>query len=326
MYNLRYHIASLVSVFIALALGLVLGGLIVDEGSPASTQAIVDSLRADYEAVRVESAEVQERNDMLAFFTESVTPALIDDQLTGYSVFVIREDDKTAGEVARVVELAGATPVLFAFDEEVYAALGDESSLHTLIADLEKAAEEEKPEGSETTSTAIEIDSPVQLAEKLVAEWTDDKLTARPYTDALVSDGVLSAPAQNWTVAPMLGIVDATATDQAIESTLATSVLRALADRGYPVIVASTDEEAELEFATESEGVGISTLNTLGTSIGDYTLVSLLKGAVAGHFGSMSNVTAPFALMPAELTLAGKPLPPEPPSEADTNTEAEVIQ
>ena len=32
MYNIRYHIASLVAVFLALALGLVLGGLVVRQG------------------------------------------------------------------------------------------------------------------------------------------------------------------------------------------------------------------------------------------------------------------------------------------------------
>ena len=31
MYNLRYHIASLAGVFLALALGLILGGLVVSQ-------------------------------------------------------------------------------------------------------------------------------------------------------------------------------------------------------------------------------------------------------------------------------------------------------
>ena len=49
MYNIRYHIASLVAVFLALALGLVLGGLVVRQGGFDQQQsAIVSGLQKDF--------------------------------------------------------------------------------------------------------------------------------------------------------------------------------------------------------------------------------------------------------------------------------------
>ena len=48
MYNVRYHIASLVSVFLALALGLVLGGLIVDKTPATSQSSLVTGLKQEF--------------------------------------------------------------------------------------------------------------------------------------------------------------------------------------------------------------------------------------------------------------------------------------
>ena len=57
MYNIRYHIASLVAVFLALALGLVLGGLVVQQGTFSKQQkALVEE-----SAARLPQAQERER-------------------------------------------------------------------------------------------------------------------------------------------------------------------------------------------------------------------------------------------------------------------------
>ena len=55
MYNVRYHIASLVSVFLALALGLVLGGLIVDKTPTTSQSSLVTGLKQEFETLRADN-------------------------------------------------------------------------------------------------------------------------------------------------------------------------------------------------------------------------------------------------------------------------------
>ena len=55
MYNIRYHIASLASVFLALALGLVLGGLIVDKTPSSAQSVLVTGLKQEFEILRVDN-------------------------------------------------------------------------------------------------------------------------------------------------------------------------------------------------------------------------------------------------------------------------------
>jgi hypothetical protein len=318
MYNLRYHIASLVSVFIALALGLVLGGLIVDEGSPVDNQAIVDSLKADIELVREQSAEAEAHNTLLSSFIDQNLSLLLADQLEGFAVIVMRDDGEVADIAQAVIAQAGGVALPFSFDQSAFDDLGAQSATKLLIAEHEKKANAEE-------ETADQEFSPIDtVVASVVAEWTDPSMKDRPFTDALVSDGVLTAYGVDWAAHRILGIVDATTQDGPITDSLTFAVMKALADADYPAIVASTDQDAALEFALGLDASGLSALNDLGTSMGDYSLIALLKGAGAGRFGTMVDATAPFALMPAELLLAGKPVPPE--SSAEEAPTAEDTQ
>ena len=306
MYNLRYHIASLVSVFIALSLGLVLGGLIVDEGSPANNQAIVDSLKADIETVREHSAEVQAQNDVLASFIDQNVSALIADQLDEYAVIVIRDDGDAADIAQAVVTQAGGLALPFSIDTVKFEELASDSKTMTLIDELEK-----KNNDNAEQTTNGEFDAVTVLAATLATEWTDPTLKERPLTDAVIADGVLTAYGVDWENDRILGIVDATTQVGPLEPTLTLAIMKALAEKGYPAIVASNKTTVELEYEAGIDATGISALNTLGTSIGDYTLIALLKGASAGRYGTMTTASAEYVLMPAELTVAGKPIPEE---------------
>jgi len=297
MYNIRYHIASLVSVFIALALGLVLGGLIVDDGTARSNQAIVESLQADFAAVREQSAKTQKENDLLSHFINESTPLTIQGQLSGYAVIVMQGETKATDEVTRVVTLAGGTVIPVSLDEEKLAAALPESATATLIDELAKSKTEEGA-----------FDATAELARELAKEWTDHTLTVRPYTDALTGEGILVMPALDWATTQVLGAVEPTGTKEEIVQTLSLEVLQAMSDLGFSAVVASVDSEADVPLPELQGTQPLSTLNALGTPIGSYTLVSLLKGAQPGVYGTMKGAVSSFALMPVEVKYAGKPL------------------
>lgn len=90
MIDFRYHIVSLVSVFLALAIGIVLGAGPLRESIGNQLAKEVQGLRADGATLRTqlatEEAAVQNRND---FITE-VTPVLTARKLSGQSVVLIR--------------------------------------------------------------------------------------------------------------------------------------------------------------------------------------------------------------------------------------------
>ncbi len=111
MIDFRYHLVSLVSVFIALAVGIVLGAGPL-RGEIASTlQTSVDSLRTQKEQLEVErkTAEAGVRNRDA--FAEAVLPTLVGQRLVGRSVVVLTlpGSDSAAGEgVTTTLQTAGA--------------------------------------------------------------------------------------------------------------------------------------------------------------------------------------------------------------------------
>ena len=63
MINFRFHIVSLVAVFLALALGIVIGSTVID-------RAIVDNLNDRLDTIKRESSETDKRNDELELFNQ----------------------------------------------------------------------------------------------------------------------------------------------------------------------------------------------------------------------------------------------------------------
>jgi Mrp family chromosome partitioning ATPase len=108
--DFRYHLVSLVSVFLALAVGIVLGaGPLKDTiGDTLTTQ--VEALRQDRDALRSQlntsQAGVDHREEVLT----EVTPTLLAGRLRGHSVVVVRlpgVDDTDAEPLVRAVRAAG---------------------------------------------------------------------------------------------------------------------------------------------------------------------------------------------------------------------------
>ena len=115
MYNLRYHIASLVAVFLALALGLVLGGLVVQQGSFSKQQkALVGSLQRDFKKLKSENTRLKAEIRVQSGFSEQMTSAWAKDRLAGHSVVILTSGAEKEGGAAAVeaVKAAGGTPVV----------------------------------------------------------------------------------------------------------------------------------------------------------------------------------------------------------------------
>lgn len=107
MIDFRYHLVSLVSVFLALAVGIVLGaGPLKGSIGDQLTQR-VEALRQDRDALHDQLATansaVSHRDDYL----KKITPELIDGQLTGRSVVVVTLPGVDSGDVSSLVAAVG---------------------------------------------------------------------------------------------------------------------------------------------------------------------------------------------------------------------------
>lgn len=112
MINFRYHLASLVAVFLALAIGVVMGTTVIQE-------AIVDGLHTQINDARSRANSTQKANGELSGQVKhlqdvvtDLTPYSVDDALAGASVTVIAQrgvDSRAVDATAALLRESGAT-------------------------------------------------------------------------------------------------------------------------------------------------------------------------------------------------------------------------
>jgi hypothetical protein len=105
MYNLRYHITSLVAIFLALTVGLLLGGVVVERGTlQGQKTTLVDSLKKSYEGLSADQRLLKAENDAFASFSDQAVPSVVSGTLEGRTIVVLT--DPTSGDVVSQVTKA----------------------------------------------------------------------------------------------------------------------------------------------------------------------------------------------------------------------------
>ncbi len=274
MYNLRYHIASLVGVFLALALGLVLGGLVVQRGAVDRQQvALVEGLRREFTDLRDENRVLVDENRLLGAYAGRVTDEWASGRLEDRVVLIVTNAEREAAARHAMDAVAGA---------------GAEAA--TVVVLKPSFGLENDELAAQVTSLAGDAEAPLEsIAESLVAEWTNPS-GARPVTDALVDADVLRIDGLHKGVL-VAGLVDVARNGDGFDPA-GIALARAFAAPG-PSIVGQTPgaESGVFEAAREAK---VSGFDTLGTPVGRYTLISLLTGAAPGLYGTGDGADAPF--------------------------------
>src|SRR5262245_49024964 len=111
MVSFRYHLVSVIAVFLALAVGIAMGATVIDK-------ATVDLLRGQIKTARDQRNATQHQNDILATenrtireFEDEAFPLFVQNALTGVPVMIIAIQGQNidAGGVKQVLVDAGAT-------------------------------------------------------------------------------------------------------------------------------------------------------------------------------------------------------------------------
>jgi hypothetical protein len=265
MYNLRYHIASLMAVFLSLALGLVLGGLAVGGGMIDRQQgALVKGLQSEFSDLRGENRSLANDNKMLKALSSDFVKEWSKNRLSGRTVIVLTQEGH-GGEVDSVrdaVEAAGASVAVVTLIEPRFG-LGLES-------------------GSVAASMVAGAAEPLTgIADALVREWRQAG-GVRPMTAALVESGAMRI--DNMPAAPgEVCLVSLAGRDGAADLS-STALLRSFGAAGIAVGAETpADHTGAAEAASDA---GLAGMDTLGTPVGDYTIVALLSHKTIGYYGS----------------------------------------
>ncbi len=114
VFDLRYHLASLVSVFLALGLGILIGTSISSDGGVLREQsALIDAIEGHLEQLRYErqnmQADLSQATAELALYEEFATrimPQLVAGRLRGVTIALVgaREDTSMVEELVKLAE------------------------------------------------------------------------------------------------------------------------------------------------------------------------------------------------------------------------------
>ena len=116
--DMRYHVASLVAVFLALGLGIIVGANLGVSANPQFEKQI-DQLEQTYQKIRNDQktleASLQTKDNELEIanqFQNAIVPSLVGDRLLGKRIAIIRTNDsidfKYAKQVVNLLRRAGA--------------------------------------------------------------------------------------------------------------------------------------------------------------------------------------------------------------------------
>lgn len=117
MFDLRYHITSLMAVFLALGLGILVGITIVDDEALVNEQKyLIDRLEEDFRFLREQNAffrkqMADQQRDMVVLeeFSQTALPYVIKDRLKGKKISIVQTTGAALPEgLVANLEIAGA--------------------------------------------------------------------------------------------------------------------------------------------------------------------------------------------------------------------------
>jgi hypothetical protein len=138
--SLRYHIVSLVAVFLALALGIVVGSTVLQEGTVSVLRATGERVRQESEKNSRENVALKQDQARLQSFGAAVLPELVQNRLKGRSVVLVDTDKVDSGMrngVRKVLEDAGAQvdgQITFSDERLALAAEAERTAMGRLLA------------------------------------------------------------------------------------------------------------------------------------------------------------------------------------------------
>ncbi len=113
MIDFRYHLVSLIAVFLAVALGIIIGTTALNEPIQADIEGQVSTLEQEKRDLEDRTQQLSAQLETSQEFEEAVAPTLVDETLAGRSVALVVADEEASEEtvesLAALVTEAGGT-------------------------------------------------------------------------------------------------------------------------------------------------------------------------------------------------------------------------
>jgi hypothetical protein len=281
MFNLRYHLASLVAVFLSFALGLVLGSVVAERGFlDAQQSALIEGLQADFEDLRTQNEGLSDAYERDRDFAVQLADEYTQGMLDGRTILVIGNSGRSDG-------LADTNSAILGAGGRVMTAVVSEPGLGLDSVGVRGAL-------ASVDSTSVPAEAPVVRALGLLAsELATPAPEARPILDAVLSAGVLDIDGLDPEAA-IDGVVVLASFDGQADPILVRLAVR-LRDAGVAAlgVEVSWSDSGVVSACLEA---GLSAVDAIDTPQGSLATPLVLSGRAEGHFGVREGAAEPSLL------------------------------
>jgi len=310
--DFRYHLVSLIAVFLAVALGIVIGTTALNAPILADIKSQVSALEKDKRSLEDRTQQLQSQVESTDTFAEAVAPALVNNTLTGRSVLLVVTNQDVPGDtvdqVSALIKQAGGTVSGTLTLQPAYSDPSTATSLQNYVTGS----------GLPAGVTLPPVDDPGQLVASLLAQVlmipptgtapnraaVSSVLAGLSALNVVTAEGDSVAPADYAVVLTAGGFAGADAADR--NATL-TELVTALDSAGSGAVVsgdvASAGSNGLVGVIRDDPtlSAAISTVDNVGTAAGRISTVLALVSegdGTSGKYG-VGQDTQPVPPVPA---------------------------
>ncbi|HSO65735.1 MAG TPA: copper transporter [Ornithinibacter sp.] len=318
MIDFRYHLVSIVSIFLALAVGIVLGAgpLQGEIGDTLSNE--VAGLRQDKTDLNAQLEQANAGSEARDAYIGETNPEVLGGVLQDRRVALVAlpgSDAAVSESTSATLRLAGASVVSTTSVSDAWVTT-DESTAQTRDTAVTEAA---SSAGIDLTDTGAVSPRDVLLAALLTTPAADGTngvaaATASAGLEVLASADLLEIDTEGFELADLVVVVSGATTQGDLEAR------RTAADRWVDLTIALDERSAGALLAGESTTVGdgvtvlaalrndatatraVSTVDNAGGALGQASVVHGLAEQAAGdvgQYGLADGADAPYAPLPA---------------------------
>lgn len=344
MIDFRYHIVSLISVFLALAVGIVLGAGPLKEAIGDQLSGQVEGLRADKEQLRTDLDEA--RSDLAAqdAFVDATASQLVAGTIPGRRVALVElepVDEAVVTALSERISAAGGAVTSRVVLSDAWVSEGQAKFRQSLATNLTQYVGESGDGSVDTDLARALVQSLVQIDPAKDTAFSSDALVLQELlaagdlvtyaqADARPADMIvlLSAPAEED--------ADSTASSSTQRDTtllLQRQLARVARDGAESAVVAQVGGTTALVDALsgdDADKAKVSTVAGADAASGQITVLLALSAEASGtvgHYGAQSGATAvapPVVRLADPDRSARTAQAPTPPDGEDADTDADA--
>ena len=302
MINFRYHVVSLAAVFLALAIGLVVG-------TAAANGPIADNLKDQFNNVSADNQQLRDTVDQRTAdlnkageFATEAAPVLLAGKLSGKKVLVLslqgndKDVDKTVDGLSTFLQMAGATVTgEVKLTEKFIAPTSKDQLLDTADASAPPSVSGALPNQNDgvDTSAALLATLLVGRSNSVAVDGTRAVLRAYESQGFISYDGDFTAPAE---AVVLVAGAPTTGKDAKDRAAAAMTVINRFELAGSLVVGGlSTVGMVSAVRSDSALGKQVSTVDNTVTAFGQVAVVLALSDRMAGkagHYGTGDGATS----------------------------------